>query len=446
MYIDFMLDVFKASRDKEAVIWRDQVYHYQWLLDRVEYWKKEILANKIAPGAVAVVEADFSPNSIALFLALVDHACILVPLTGSVAAKKDEFIEIAQGEVAFVIDANDDVQIKPLPHTADHEYYQKLRAEQHPGLILFSSGSTGKSKAAVHDLSCILDKFKVPRHSLRSITFLLYDHIGGVNTMLYNLSNAGCIITVRNRTPDEVLQSIEKYKIELLPTSPTFINLILLSEAYKRHDLSSLKTVTYGTEPMPESTLKRFHQLFPETRLLQTYGLSEVGILRSKSKSSDSLWVKVGGEGFETRIVDGILQIKAKSAMLGYLNAPSPFTEDGWFHTGDAVEVDGEYIRILGRKSELINVGGEKVYPAEVESVIQEMDNISEVIVYGEKNPITGNIVTAQVSLVEEEPPKALSIRLKAFCRQRMAAYKIPVKVKVVDQKQHSERFKKLRS
>ncbi len=441
-----MLDVFKANQDSEAVIWRDQVYRYSWLFDRVEYWKQEILANEIPPGAVTVVEADFSPNSIALFLALVDHACILVPLTGSVESKKNEFIEIAQGEVAFVIDANDTVQIKKLPYCADHAFYQQLRAGKHPGLILFSSGSTGKSKAAVHDLSYILDKFRVPRHSLRSITFLLYDHIGGVNTMLYNLSNAGCIITVRNRTPDEVLHAVEKYRIELLPTSPTFINLILLSEAYKRYDLSSLKTVTYGTEPMPESTLKRFHQLFPETRLLQTYGLSEVGILRSKSRSSDSLWVKVGGEGFETRVVDGILHIKAKSAMLGYLNAPSPFTEDGWFNTGDAVEVDGEYIRILGRKSELINVGGEKVYPAEVESVIQEMDNIAEVIVYGEKNPIIGNIVTAQVTLVHEEPPKELSIRLKAFCRQRLDAYKIPVKVKIVSEKQHSERFKKRRA
>lgn len=93
---------------------------------------------------------------------------------------------------------------------------------------------------------------------------------------------------------------------------------------YKKFDLSSLQTVTYGTEVMPESTLKRFHALYPNIKLQQTYGLSEVGILRSKSKSSDSLWVKVGGEGFETRIVDGLLEIKAKSAMLGYLNAPVP--------------------------------------------------------------------------------------------------------------------------
>src|SRR5205823_4172895 len=207
-----------------------------------------------------------------------------------------------------------------------HELLHRLRKRGHSGLILFSSGSTGQSKAALHDIVGMLGKFKVSRHARRTITFLLYDHIGGFNTMLYQLSNAGCIVTVQNRDPDTVLAAIEKYRVELLPTSPTFINLMLLSEAHQRYNVSSLQVVTYGTEPMPASTLRRFHSSLPNVQLQQTYGLSEVGILRSKSRSSDSLWVKLGGEGFQTRVVDGILQIKAESAMLGYLNAPSPFT------------------------------------------------------------------------------------------------------------------------
>ncbi|MDQ3006231.1 MAG: fatty acid--CoA ligase family protein, partial [Chloroflexota bacterium] len=324
--------------------------------------------------------------------------------------------------------------------------YSVLRDRHHPGLILFSSGSTGKGKAALHDLTGILEKFKVRRHKQRTISFLLYDHIGGVNTMLYTLSNGGCLVTVHERSAEKVLKAVEKYRVELLPTSPTFLNMILFSEAYQHHDLSSLKTVTYGTEPMPESTLKRFHELFPNITLQQTYGLSEVGILRSKSKSSDSLWVKLGGEGFETRIVDGILQIRAESAMLGYLNAPSPFTEDGWFITGDEVEVEGDYFRILGRRSELINVGGEKVYPAEVESVIQQIANVADVTVYGEKNPITGNIVCANVRLLEPEDTKAAILRIKKYCRAHMPTYKVPVKVKIVDEEMHGERFKKMRS
>jgi len=445
MFIDFLISVFKENKENEGIVWKDKVFTYEWLLERNKYWKEEIRSEGIERGTIAIVEADFSPNSVALLLALIEHGCVFVPITASVASKRDEFIEISEGEVLFKIDKNDNVTITKLKYNSNHEIYRKLKETGHPGLVLFSSGSTGKSKASVHDITGILEKFKVRRHTLRAITFLLYDHIGGFNTLLYTLSNAGLIVTVSDRSPDGVLKAVEKYKVELLPTSPTFINLILLSEAYERYDISSLKTVTYGTEPMPESTLKRFNQLFPDIKLLQTYGLSEVGILRSKSKSSDSLWVKVGGEGFETRVVDGMLEIKAKSAMLGYLNAPSPFTKDGWFKTGDAVEVDGEYIKILGRKSEIINVGGEKVYPQEVENVIQEMDNVAEVTVYSEKNPIMGNIVCAKVRLTKDENKKSVISHLKKYCRKRLQNYKVPVKIKIVGEEQYSDRFKKIR-
>jgi len=448
MHIDFLLEVWKSNRDDEAVIWKDQSYTYGWLLERFARWREKINAERIKRGAVVVLEADFSPNSVALFLALADHGCILVPLTDSVRAKKAEFISIAQGEISFALDSRDDDRLSRLSSEATHPLYQRLRESGHPGLVLFSSGSTGESKAAVHDLLWLLEKFKVRRHRLRAITFLLYDHIGGVNTMLYTLSNAGCMVTVQERVPDEVLRAVEKYRVDLLPTSPTFINLILLSEAYRRYDLSSLKTITYGTEPMSESTLKRFHKLFPEVNLLQTYGLSEVGILRSKSKSSDSLWVKVGGEGYETRVVDNILQIKAQSAMLGYLNAPSPFTQDGWLNTGDAVEVDGEYLRIMGRKSELINVGGEKVYPTEVESVILELPEVAEATVYGEHNPITGQIVCARVTpshALDDSAKREFVAGIKRYCRQKLQNYKVPVRVNIATERQHTDRFKKVR-
>jgi acyl-CoA synthetase (AMP-forming)/AMP-acid ligase II len=194
--------------------------------------------------------------------------------------------------------------------------------------------------------------------------------------------------------------------------------------------------------------LRRFNKLFPQITLQQTYGLSEIGILQSKSKSSDSLWVRIGGEGFLTRVVDGVLQIKAKSAILGYLNAPSQFTEDGWFDTGDAVEVDGEYFRILGRKSEIINVGGEKVYPAEVESVIKELAAVGDVIVFGEKNSITGNIVCADVLpalKLADSQKKEFIANLKRHCRENLQNYKVPVKVNLVTDRLYSERFKKIR-
>lgn len=445
MFIDFLLNVFEEQKQKDAIIWQGKVYSYGWLLGRVHDWMDMVRSENIRGGIVLILEGDFSPNSVALFLALVECGCIVVPLTTYVEAQKSEFIEIARGEVRISISENDDVEISKLPFDGRHQLYEKLKNRKHPGLVLFSSGSTGQCKAAVHDLIPIMDKFRLRREGMRTITFLLYDHIGGINTMLYTLSNGGCIVAVNNRSPDDILRMIEKCRVELLPTSPTFINLLLLSEAYKQHRMDSLKVVTYGTEPMPESTLKRFHRLFPWIRLQQTYGLSEVGILRSKSRSSDSVWVKVGGEGYETRIRDGILHIKAKSAMLGYLNAASPFTEDGWLDTGDYVEVDNEYVKIVGRRSDMINVGGEKVYPTEVEDAIQEMENVAEVTVYGEPNAIVGSIVCAKITLARNEDPESFKRRLRMHCARKVEKYKLPVKVKLIFEKQHTNRFKKIR-
>ncbi len=445
MFIDFLVRVFKENKKKDAIIWQNKIYNYEWLLDCIRHWQEVLNSKNIIQGRVTVLEADFSPNSIALFLALIEQGCIIVPLTSSVEANRSEFIKIAQGEVSFIVKKNENVNIAELPNTANHELYKNLKQLKHPGLVLFTSGSAGKPKAVVHDFVGLLKKFKLRKSPARILNFLLFDHWGGLNTMFHTLSNGGTIITVRGRNPDEICEAIEKNQVEILPTSPTFLNLLLLSESYKKYNFSSLKVISYGTEPMPPSTLKRLKEVFPETKLLQTYGLIEVGVLRTMSKSDDSLWLKFGGEGFQTRIVDGILQIKAPSAMLGYLNAPSPFTEDGWFITDDSVEVDDEYIKILGRKSEIINVGGEKVYPSEVENVIQEMDNVAEVSVYGEKNPITGNIVCAKVRLLGDEDQKTFVLRLKKHCRERLANYKVPVKVFITHDPHYSKRYKKRR-
>ena len=445
MYTDFLIDVFNKNAQEDALIWKDDSYTYQWLLDSLDDWRKRLAEEQIANSTVVSIEADFSPSAVCLMLALIEKNCVIVPLTTSVDANKPEFREIAQIELIIKIDDKEKVTFTNSGVQATQELIKELKNKEHPGLVLFSSGSTGKSKAAIHDMVPMLEKFKVPRNSMRSITFLLFDHIGGFNTLLYNLSNAGCTITVQDRRPETICAAIDKHKVELLPTTPTFINLLLVSEAYKNYELTSLQLVTYGTEVMPESTLKRFHQLFPDKKLLQTYGLSEVGILRSKSKSSDSLWVKVGGEGFETRVIDGMLEIKAKSAMLGYLNAPSPFTEDGWFITGDAVEVDGEYIRILGRKSEIINVGGEKVYPAEVESVIQRMDGVEDIAVMSESNPITGQIVKAKVKLSTDETLREFRKRMREYCKDKLTKFKIPQKVELITETLHGDRFKKMR-
>ena len=445
MFIDFFLERFAEEGEKNAIVWQDQVYDYPHLLARIAHWRQRLADENIRPGTVTVLEGDFSPETVALLLALIEQACIIVPLTPALAPKKAEFMDTAQAEISFVFTDDDQVSIKKLPFSGRHELYDRLRAAGHPGLVLFSSGTTGRAKAILHDMKHLLKKYTVKRKDFTTLAFLLFDHIAGLDTLFYVLSNGSCLVTVSDHLPDTVCRAIEKYRVEVLPVSATFMNLLIFSEAHTRYDLSSLKYIAYGSEVMMESTLKKSAALFPGVTILQKYGTTEVGTLRSKSKSSDSPWVKIGGEGFKTRVVDGILQIKAHSAMMGYLNAPSPFTEDGWFVTGDTVEVDGEYYRIYGRHCDIINIGGEKVFPTEVENLIQTFANVAEVVVYGEKNNITGNIVCADISLVRPEDEKDFIVRLKKFCLQRLQPYKVPIKIKIVDRLALSERFKKVR-
>ena len=132
--------------------------------------------------------------------------------------------------------------------------------------------------------------------------------------------------------------------------------------------------------------------------------------------------------------------------MLGYLNAPSPFTDDGWFNTGDKVEVDGDYFRILGRQSDIINVGGQKVYPAQVESVVQEMPEVAEVSVYGEKNAIMGQIrLRRRFGFGNHVTRGEFHQKLRQFCRLAPSEFQIPVRIKLVENAMHGKRFKKNR-
>jgi acyl-CoA synthetase (AMP-forming)/AMP-acid ligase II len=442
--IDWLIDGMKAHPEDLALAMPGVSVSYGTLVDRVGEWREALAA--LPAGRVISIEGDYGPESIALFLAATWTGHISVPLSPDSRAHHESFLEIASVEYRVRLEANPAApHLEPTGREAAHPHYDTLRAAGHPGLVLFSSGSTGLPKAAVHDLDHLLAKFRVPRQKFRTLVFLLLDHIGGINTLFYTLSNGGAIVLSRDRSAAAVCEAVETGRVELLPTSPTFLNLLLLSGEARRRDLSSLKLITYGTEPMPASTLERACREFPNARFLQTYGSTELGILRSQSRDSNSLWLRIGGEGFECKVVDGRLWVRAASAMLGYLNAPSPFDAEGFYDTGDLVETDGEWIRFLGRKSDVINVGGNKVHPAEVESTLLEMEDVLDVAVHGEPHALTGQVVAAIVRTAKPEPVTEFKLRMRRFCADRLATYKIPARVTVTVDPIHSSRFKRVR-
>jgi len=439
-------DLLETYKDAQALHWNDQTYSYADLLHSADEWTRVFDERDVAPGAVVSVEGNWSPKTSGLALALIQRGCVYVPIGPASARERARFKDIAQVQIELRFQADDSWSLEKPMRVVDNPLQASFTASGRAGLVLFSSGSTGDSKGMLHDLEIMLEKYRTPRKALRTIIFLAFDHIGGVNTFYHILSGGGSLIIPPGRGPAEVCRTIEHAKAELLPTSPSFLNLLLLSKEYENYDLSSLQIITYGTEIMSDNTLAEIHRLFPNVRLQQTYGLSEVGILRSKSRSSDSKFVKIGGEGFTTKVVDGILWIKADGAMQGYLNAGNPFDENGWLCTGDLVEQEGEYIRFLGRQSDIINVGGEKVFPAEVENALLEMPEVRDITVIGRPHPLMGNMVVARITPVEDVDSAAeMKKKMRKFAKDRLMRFKIPTKVEIVKEDQFNYRYKKAR-
>ena len=441
--MSFILEKFKSFNSKNAIVFEDRIYTYEEFIKQIKDYKNILDKHNIS-SKVVVILGDYSFYNLALFFALYENKNIIVPITSNIKKVQDDFIEESFCQTIIKTDERN-LLIQDLKTTFSHNMIDNLREKNSSGLILFSSGSTGKPKAMIHNLDTLIDSFKDKKEkSMNMLVFLMFDHIGGLNTVFNALCMGACLIIPKIKDAKTICELIEKYKIMVLPSSPTFLNLILISEEYKNYDLSSLRMITYGTETMPESLLLKLKEVFPKVKFLQTFGTSETGISTTSSKSSNSLFMKLEDINGEYKIVENELWLRSKTQVLGYLNASmDSFTSDGWFKTGDLVEVDGEYIKIIGRAKEVINVGGQKVLPSEVESIILEMEEISDCMVYGEKNAITGQTVVCDVVL--NKNIENIKKRVRVFCKDRLDTYKIPTKVNVVDKTNFSDRFKKIR-
>ena len=445
--MSWLINNFNSFDNKIAIIQKGTSYTYRQLFNNIERIKKDVIKDKINPGEVISILSDYSFNSISLLLALYQNKNIIVPIATKIENEVNDRIEESFTSKSILLDSN---EFTVNNHAVDnpHQMIETLQNANSSGLILFSSGSTGKPKAMIHNFDNLINHYQDKKErSINMILFLMFDHIGGLNTLLNILSIGATTIIPENRNADDICRLIQEYKIKVLPSSPTFLNLILMNNSYDKYELSSLRMITYGTETMPESLLNRLKGVFPKVKFLQTFGTSETGIANTSSKSSNSTFMKINDPDLEYKIVDNELWLKSKTQIIGYLNSSmNGFTSDGWFKTGDLVETTNDgYIKIIGRSKEIINVGGEKVLPNEVESMILSIPEIEDAMVYGKENIITGQTVVCDVVLKEDIKSKEIKIIIRKYCKDKLASYKIPTKVNIVEKTNFGNRFKKIR-
>lgn len=316
-------------------------------------------------------------------------------------------------------------------------------------LIVYTSGTTGKPKGALLPhlglVKCSRTQWsRWPHSPLRMINNLPINHIGCVGDICaYVLFGGGTIVFMEKFEPERIPEVIEQEKITVWGQIPTMHQLTIDSEAFARHDLSSLKAIMWSGAAAPRELIQRLAAM--GVALASNYGMTEtVGSVTFTDADADleTLATTIGRpcSEYQVRLADpdgqpvtqgssGEVQVKGDFILLGYLNQPEAtaagFTADGWFKTGDlAIEdADGNY-QLVGRLKEMFKSGGYNVYPREIELALESHPDVAMAAVIGLKDEVYGEVGHAFV--LPRAGGDADEEELKAWCRERLANYKIP--------------------
>jgi len=449
-----MLNILKErlveNWSNKALVTEDRIYSYEDLLKSINVKEAFFKKAGIKKGSIILLVGDFSFNSISSLLAALFCEATIVPLTQQSHSKLDD--KIKQLGPDFLINSLQKDNITDFKQKINFKLnsWKKVIPHKGGGLIVFTSGSTGSPVAIVHSVEALCYRYIVKKTPLTSICFLQFDHMGGVNTLLFLLFRGGTAVRVSSRSADEICSTIEKHNVQLLPTTPSFLTQLLISKSFEKYNLDSLKVISYGTEVMSETILNKMNEILPDCTFKQTYGLSETGVLQIISRSNNSLWFKFIENGLEYKVIDETLWLKTKSNFLAKLifKESGMFLDqeyDEWFCTNDLVDVDGEFLKIRGRTTDIINVGGLKVYPSEVENCIYQLDFVNDITVSAKKNVLIGQMLVANVHLNGSIQQDAAEKLIRAHCFKNLEKFKVPSQIKFDNRSFVNERFKKVR-
>ena len=349
---------------------------------------------------------------------------------------------------------------EPLPDLLANR--GRLAAPVHPrsaevAVIMYTSGTTGRPKGAMlthgnlfwNNVNALLS-FDVSQDDVSLVAAPLF-HIGGLNvTTLVTLQKGGQIVLMPAFDPGQALKLIAEYRVTTMFGVPAMFLFMSQVPEFAAADLSSVRFLICGGAPVPEALISRYGQR--GIAFVQGYGLTETAPLALVLRT-DEVSVKVGAAGHavlplsDVRLVDvennpvapgerGEICVRGPQVMAGYWHnreaTGAVIDADGWFHTGDIGQADQDgYVYVVDRLKDMVITGGENVYPAEVEAVLYHHPAIAEVAVLGTPHEQWGEAVTAVVAL---NPGAALTLEeLSAFARDKLAGYKIPLRLEFVD-------------
>ncbi|GAA3429300.1 class I adenylate-forming enzyme family protein [Streptosporangium sandarakinum] len=337
-----------------------------------------------------------------------------------------------------------------------------------PATIFYTSGTTGRPKGALGShrnlgqspmtvaygmMRSLARAGKDPaeaagRRRVTLLTVPLFHVTGCFAVMTTTMFTGGGLVLMYRWDAGRALELIERERITTLSGVPTNVWQLLAHPDLGKYDISSLTSLGYGGAPAPPKLLERITERLPSRAPSNGYGMTETTALAIYNSGPDYL-AKPDSIGLpmpvvEVRIADplgrelpagevGELCLRGPNVILGYWNRPEATAEtfvDGWLHTGDMARVDAEgFVYIVDRAKDMVIRGGENVYCAEVEAALFEHPAVDDVAVIGVPHEELGEEVGAVVRLSSPATPE----ELQAFLRERIAAFKIPVRFWVRD-------------
>lgn len=293
-------------------------------------------------------------------------------------------------------------------------------------ITIFTSGTTGQPKKVVHSVTTLTRSVRIAEKYKDQIWLFAYNptHMAGLQVFFQTFANMDFLINVFNKSRDYVFDIIKEHSVTHISATPTFYRLLLPPDCH----FDSVQRITLGGEKSGDKLYGQIHILFPNAKINNIYASTEAGSLFAAKGEYFQIPVNI----LDKCKVDEQGELLIHKSLLGKSDS---FTFDGdYYHTGDLIEWKDQekgLFRFLSRKNELINVGGYKVNPNEIEDAISQIQGIEQVVVYGKANSVLGNILCAEVR--KEENSQLTELDIRRYLTDKLQDFKIPRRIKFVD-------------
>lgn len=309
-----------------------------------------------------------------------------------------------------------------LPQIENIAALQKRLSQPHPGftLTLYTSGTTGRPKKVSHTYQNLTRTVKVNPRLAQAIWGFCYNptHFAGLQVFFQALSNLNPLVCLFPIDPSNVQESIQEYGVTHLSATPTYFRMLL---PVLLQPIQQVCSLTSGGEKFDPAFLQQLRTVFPNARIHNLYASTEAGSLFSSE--DDIFTIPAALHSLVRFTPEGELCIH--QSLIG--ESESILIDNGWFHTGDIVELlSPSSFRFLSRITEMINVGGYKVNPHEVETAICQLPWVQDAVVKARSNRITGNILTADIETNTVIDESTAQLELIQYLQTILQPFKIP--------------------